>query len=184
MKTIQKINKFAHTGCDLFCCSRSLVSGVQCVVEKLPHAVVRRTLSRGKCRDSCGYGCADWESRRLLGTRCYSFCAGQWCLRLSSRRAKISCGIVLLHDNARPHTAPQTQALLREQFLWDIFKHSLNSPDLAPSNFFLFPKMKSEHLADNRFANNEDLKDAGRITRRPHGMKRVYTHWCQGTTSA
>ena len=29
----------------LFCCSRSLVSGVQCDVEKLPRAVVRRTLS-------------------------------------------------------------------------------------------------------------------------------------------
>ena len=39
----------------LFCCSRSLVSGVQGDVENLPHAVVRRTLSHGKCRDSCGY---------------------------------------------------------------------------------------------------------------------------------
>ena len=29
----------------LFCCSRSLVSGVQCNVEKLPHAAVHCTLS-------------------------------------------------------------------------------------------------------------------------------------------
>ena len=43
----------------LFYCSRSLISGVQCNVEKLPHAVVRWALSRGKCRDSCGHGCAD-----------------------------------------------------------------------------------------------------------------------------
>ena len=43
----------------LFCCSRSLVSDVQCDVEKLPHVVVSRTLSRGKCRDSCGHGYAD-----------------------------------------------------------------------------------------------------------------------------
>ena len=33
---------------------------------------------------------------------------------------KPSRGIVLLLDNARPHTAQQTQALLREQFHWDI----------------------------------------------------------------
>ena len=48
----------------LFCCSRSLVSGVRCDVEKLPHAVIRRIFQRGKCRDSCGLGGADSESRR------------------------------------------------------------------------------------------------------------------------
>ena len=45
---------------------------------KLPHAVVRRTLSRGMCRDSYGHGCADCA-------RCYSFPAGRWDLRLSCR---------------------------------------------------------------------------------------------------
>ena len=34
-----------------------------------------------------------------------------------------------------------------------------HSPDLAPSDFFLYPKMK-KHLAGNLFANDEDLKDA------------------------
>ena len=33
------------------------------------------------------------------------------------------------------------------------------SPDLAPSDFFLFPKM--EHLAGNRFANDDELKVPG-----------------------
>ena len=78
---------------------------------------------------------------------------------------------------------PGRQALLREQFHWDNFEHPPYSPDLAPADFFLFLKMK-EHFAGKRFANNEDLKDAAWITRRPHGMKRVYTNWCQGTTSA
>ena len=81
-----------------------------------------------------------------------------------------------------PHTAWQTQALLHEQFHWDIFKHSPYSPELAPSYFFLFPKMK-EHLVGKCFTNDEDLKDAGWIIRRSHGMKRVYTNWCQGTIS-
>ena len=203
---------------------------------KLPLAVVRRTLSRGKCRDSCGHNCTDLESRRLWGARCCTFSTGGWDLRLSCRRDKLSRGIVLLHNNARPHTARQTQALLREQFHWDIFEHPPYSPDLAPScfqkwekspillqpircsvwcwkvapcvirlpchvvsaeiavaiipyspdlvpsAFFLFPKMK-ERLAGKRFV-NYDLKDAGWITWRPHGMNRVYTNWCQGTTSA
>ena len=167
----------------LFCCSRSLVSGVQCDVEKLPRAVVRRILSHGKCRDSCGHGRADWESRPLWGARCYSFSASQWDLRLSCRRGKLSRGIVLLHDNARPQTAWQIQALLREQFHWDIFEHPPYSTDLVPSDFFLFPKLK-EHLTCKRFANYKDLKDTDWITRRPCGMKRLYTNWCQGTTSA
>ena len=98
----------------LFCCSQSLISGIQCDVWKVAHAVVGRTLSCGKCRDSCGHGCANWECCRLWGARCYLFSAGQWDLRLSCRRGKFSRGIVLLHDNARLHTAQQTQALLHE----------------------------------------------------------------------
>ena len=50
--------------------------------------------------------------------------------------------------------------MLYEQFHWDIFEDLPYSPDLTPSDFFLFPKMK-EHLAGKRFANDEDLKDAG-----------------------
>ena len=123
---------------------------------KLFRAVVRRTLPRGKCRDSSAHGCADWESHRLWVARCYSFSEGRRDFRLSCRRCKLSRGIVLLHDNARPHIVRQMQALLREQFHWDIFKHPPYSPDLAPPDFFLLPKMK-EHLAGKRFANDEDL---------------------------
>ena len=75
------------------------------------------------------------------------------------RRGKLSRGIVPLDDNARPHIARQTRALLGEQFYWDIFEHPPYSPDLAPSDFFLFPKVK-ERLADKRFTNDEDLKNA------------------------
>ena len=69
-KSIQKVKNFLRIwSAHLFCCSRLFVSDVQCDVGKLPYAVVRRTLSRGKCRDSCGHGFADWESRQLWGAR-------------------------------------------------------------------------------------------------------------------
>ena len=53
---------------------------------------------------------------------------------------------------------PGRQALLCEQFHRDIFEHPPYNQDLAPSDFFLFPKM-NEHLAAIRSA-NEDLKSA------------------------
>ena len=74
------------------------------------------------------------------------------------RRGKLSRGIVLIHDNARPHTARQTQTLLHEEFHWDTFDHPPYSPDLAPSDFHLFLKMK-EHLA-GKHADDEDLQHA------------------------
>ena len=50
------------------------------------------------------------------------------------RRGKLSRGIVLIHDNACPHTARLTQTLLRDEFHWDTFDHPPYSPDLAPSD--------------------------------------------------
>ena len=46
--------------------------------------------------------------------------------------------------------------------------------------FFMFPKM--EQLAGTHFA-NDDIKEAGWITRWQHGMTRVYTNWCQVTSA-
>ena len=66
----------------------------------------------------------------------------------------------LLHDKAHLHIARQIQALLREQFHWDIFEHPPYSPYLATSDVFLFPKMK-EHRDGKRFTIYEDLKDPG-----------------------
>jgi histone-lysine N-methyltransferase SETMAR len=41
-------------------------------------------------------------------------------------------GIVLLHNNARPHTTARTNALIK-LFNWAIFDHPPYIPDLAPS---------------------------------------------------
>jgi len=79
-----------------------------------------------------------------------------WRLIQNKRRGMLSKGVVLLH-NARPHTAVQTNALMK-LFNWEIFDHSPYSPDLAPSDYHLFTKMKV-WLATQRFHTNEELVD-------------------------
>ncbi|GFV99419.1 mariner Mos1 transposase [Trichonephila clavipes] len=60
----------------------------------------------------------------------------------NKRRGKLMSKILFLHDNARPPTANCSQELLNS-FKWEVFPHPPYSPDLAPSNFHLFPKMKN-----------------------------------------
>jgi len=51
------------------------------------------------------------------------------------------------------------QSLLHNAFHWDTFDHPPYSLDLAPSDFYLFSKMK-EHLVGKRFTGDEDLQHA------------------------
>jgi hypothetical protein len=57
--------------------------------------------------------------------------------KIQGWRGVLTKGVVLLHDNARPHTAARTNALIK-LFIWEIFDHSHYSPDLAPSDYHLF----------------------------------------------
>ena len=65
-------------------------------------------------------------------------------------------GVGLLHDNARPHVARPTVALLG-QFGWDIITQPPYSPELATCDNHLFPKFK-EHLAGRRFSDDNEVK--------------------------
>jgi len=40
----------------------------------------------------------------------------------NKRRGMLTKGVILLHDNARPHTAARTNALIK-LFNWEIFGH-------------------------------------------------------------
>jgi len=53
--------------------------------------------------------------------------------------------VLLLHVNARPHTAHATANLL-ERWGWEILEHPPYSPDPAPSDFHLFPNMKKHSV--------------------------------------
>ena len=56
-------------------------------------------------------------------------------------RGKLSKGLLLLHDNARPHTSAQTMESLRGLNM-EILPDPPYSPDLAPSDYYLFGSMK------------------------------------------
>jgi hypothetical protein len=51
------------------------------------------------------------------------------------------------------------QPLLRDVFHWDTFDHPPYSPDLPPSDLYLFSKTK-EHLTGKRFTDDEDQQHA------------------------
>ncbi|GBO15289.1 hypothetical protein AVEN_93640-1 [Araneus ventricosus] len=71
-------------------------------------------------------------------------------------QGKSTSGDVLIHDNARPHGAVVTQQLL-EQFKCDISDHPAHSPDLATSDFHLFPEFRN-WLGGQSFQKNEEIQ--------------------------
>jgi histone-lysine N-methyltransferase SETMAR len=76
----------------------------------------------------------------------------------NSRRGMLTGGgVSLLDDNARPHTAAVSEELLTS-FGWDIVTHPPYSPDLAPSDYHFFTKLK-EFLGGKRFSNNQEVEE-------------------------
>jgi len=70
----------------------------------------------------------------------------------------LSATILLLHDNAWPHSAAQTQDLITS-CKWEQMDHPLYSPDLVPSDYHLFLHLK-KFLEGKWFDDEDDLKDA------------------------
>ena len=58
----------------------------------------------------------------------------------NKRRGMLSAGVLLLQDNARPHTIRRSTHFLQE-FIWQVFKHPLYSSVLALRNFHLFLRL-------------------------------------------
>jgi histone-lysine N-methyltransferase SETMAR len=53
------------------------------------------------------------------------------------RPGQLARGVLLHHDNARPHTAPATQERIQE-LEWKLLEHPPYSLDLASTDFHLF----------------------------------------------
>jgi histone-lysine N-methyltransferase SETMAR len=65
-------------------------------------------------------------------------------------------GILLHHNNARPHTGQAIQENIQE-LQWELPKHQPYSPDLDPSDFHLF-ELPENHRGDKRFADDEEVE--------------------------
>lgn len=66
---------------------------------------------------------------------------------------------LLLHDNAKPHTAKKTKEMLEEMDGLEVLPHPPYSPDLAPSDYGLFRSM--EHfLRGQKFESLDSLEEA------------------------
>ncbi|XP_073986846.1 histone-lysine N-methyltransferase SETMAR-like [Rhodnius prolixus] len=67
-------------------------------------------------------------------------------------------GIVFHHDNARPHTAMLTQQKLNA-LGWEVLSHPPYSPDIAPSDYYLFRSLQN-YLTGKKFKSFESFSKA------------------------
>ena len=58
-------------------------------------------------------------------------------------RGKLTHVVLLLQDNAPAYTS-QVAMIAATECGFEILPHPSHSPDMAPSDFYLFPKLKSQ----------------------------------------
>ena len=61
----------------------------------------------------------------------------------SKRRGKLTAGVLVLHDNAPAHKSRVASAAIHQSGFEEL-NHPPYSPDLAPSDYFLFANLKRE----------------------------------------
>lgn len=64
--------------------------------------------------------------------------------------------VILLHDNAPSHTAKLVKETIKT-FSWEVLLHAAYSPDLAPSDYYLFASI-GHALAKQRFTSYENVR--------------------------
>ena len=70
------------------------------------------------------------------------------------RRGKLTLGVLLLQDNAPAHTS-QVAMTATIECGFEVLPHPPYSPDMAHSDFYLFPKLKSNR--GTQFGSNEGV---------------------------
>ena len=83
------------------------------------------------------------------------------------RRGKNSKGILLQQDNVRVHTCKiEMDAVERNGY--ELIPHPAYSPDLVPSDYFLFPNLKKD-IRGRHFRSKEEVAAVEEWVRdRPH----------------
>jgi len=78
---------------------------------------------------------------------------------LEEKRPFIAQGrrkVILLHDNARPHVAKATQDHIFA-LDWELLLHATYSPDMMPSDYYLF-RLLQHHLAGIHFVRFKEIR--------------------------
>jgi len=79
--------------------------------------------------------------------------------RLRKKRpGLITKGVLFLQDNARALTVHRITCTL-QQLGWEVLPHPAYSPDLAPSDFYLFGPLK-DYLGVQHFSSDDEVKQA------------------------
>ena len=107
-----------------------------------------------------------WDARGVLYTEFLtkgsmvnsnSYYATLRSLKQRIRKIRPEGNVFLLHhDNARPHCSTQTLAAVTS-LKFTLVPHPPYSPDLAPSDFWLFPKLK-EMLKGQHFPSDAEVE--------------------------
>ena len=92
--------------------------------------------------------------------------------------------VLLLHDNARPHVAIKTHNTILD-LGWDVLPHPAYSPDLAPSDYYLFRSL-AHHLKNQEFKSYDEVKNmlGNFFESKPEswysdGIKELPTRWAK-----
>ena len=73
----------------------------------------------------------------------------------TKRQRKLTSGVLLFQDNAPARTS-QVAMTAANECGYKILPHSPFSPNMAPSDYYMFPKLKS-HLRGTHYGNNEGV---------------------------
>lgn len=127
-----------------------------------PTTSVRRSPSAGKIMatifwDAKGIILIDYLQRgTTINGEYYAFLLEKMVAKVRESRPSLQRKkILLLHDNAPAHTAKVVTQKIQELHLQTV-PHPPYSPDLAPSDFFLFERLKNS-LAGTTFERDEEV---------------------------
>ena len=73
----------------------------------------------------------------------------------ANRSDLLENGVLILHENARPHLGKDVRELLHG-YSWEVLPHPPYSPDMSLPDFDLFPKLKI-NMRGVRFSTLDDL---------------------------
>lgn len=131
---------------------------------EIPIPTPRRQIHGKKCLLCVWW---DWKGIVYWEVLDYGQTVGSnsYCQQLDRLAEELKCnrpdlvnrkGVILLHDNAKPHTSRVTQQKIRE-LGYEVLPHPAYSPDIAPSDYYLFRSLQ-HFLKGKMFANKYEIK--------------------------